>query len=291
MPRRFVFVWSVLALVLSIHVSGCSVIGYLVGNELDKGRTVKLRPGEPVQVVRLDPGATVALQMADGSRIVGRYLGIEARPDPAYVERYAAWCDSAAPGFRPPRIGEPILIRAREKSFSSRDYRGAFAGFGPRAIHVVSRRGKAESVRMDETRELTDSTGTDIDQEHLLAAADRVPVQVIVRLRLRKNATGDSLGTPARANNERGVDLLDGSVVGIELGGPSKVYRYTFFAIGFVADALILAALSFDSASSSSGSGCSYSGGSYAVGVTPMRVAPDTLWMLPQARALLAAAE
>jgi len=299
-PRRFLFVWSAFALVISVQLSGCSVLGYVVGNELDKGRTVKLRRGEPVQVVRLEPGATLALHMADGSRVAGRYLGIDARPSAAYAERYAAWCDTASPGFRPPRIGEPIRIHGRAKKLSSRDFGGAFAGFGPGTLYLVPHGGKAETIRMDDTRELVDSAGTKVDREQLLAVADRVPVQVIARLQLGKQdeaATrarggrpGDSLVVPARGRVERGVDLLDGSVVGIELGGPSKVYRTTLFAIGLLADASLIAFATADFGVDYDASGCSGGSVSYT-GVTPMRIVPATLWLLPEARALLAAAE
>ncbi|HYM80123.1 MAG TPA: hypothetical protein VEY91_01780 [Candidatus Limnocylindria bacterium] len=275
MPSRFLLPWALFALVASVHVSGCSLAGYGVGSVIDNARAVKLRPGERTQVFRLDPGARLAVHLADGTVVAGTYRGLLREPEPAYRQRYGAWRDTAAMSFRPPRIGEPVTINSRETRLLRARQHGTFLGFGPVSVHFLPR-GKrtASSVPIRSLSWIADSSGARISGSAISEAGDRVPVQAVALIE--------------RDRALHRVDLLDDGITAIELGGPNRGFRNAGLLVGFAVDAAILVTAAANTRSSQTSCEPTYTGTPYYARAIPVRAASDSIYLLPLARAAVA---
>ena len=142
MRKRFVLIWAVFALLVSVHISGCSLIGFGLGSAIDSSRPIHVHPGTREQLFKLSPGAMLSLHREDGSTVVGIYRGLVAEPDSAYVLRYGAWRDTARLDFRPPRIGEPIRLVHGGWNLSSSKATVEFLGFPDRFVCNLAFGGK-----------------------------------------------------------------------------------------------------------------------------------------------------
>jgi hypothetical protein len=278
MPKRFLVPWLVFALLVSVQINGCSLIGYGVGTLIDRMRDVKLRPGELTEVYRLDPGARVRLHRSDGTIVAGTYRGLLRVADASYHARYEAWRDTSTLPFRPPRIGEPIFVETRQaRMLRAREY-GTFLGFGPASVHWFSRHKRTpQAVALRSLRSLTDSSGTRISIAAITEVQDRLPIQAI------------ALVEQDRVTNE--VDLLEDTIAAVEFGGPNRGCRNAGLVIGFLADAILLAfAAAGDPSPQTTSCEPTYIG-PYYLQATPVGAIPDSAYLLPWARAALPRSE
>jgi hypothetical protein len=272
MPRRFILVWTAFALLCSVQLTGCSLVGFGVGSAIDAGRPVTLRPLDRTRIFGVLPGAKLVVHRTDGTTVEGVYRGLAVEPDPRYRLRYEAWRDTANPGFRPPRVGETIRVHGHHpSSMTSGSGKATFLGFGPRRIHIQwARDSQAGFVSFERLLGITDSSGRKIELKQIESAGDRLPVQAIARIHGH--------------DHEYQVDLLDGGVDSVLFGGPSRGFQTAGLIVGVTVDVIVvLAAVSLSSSSSSSTS-CSptQTGGSYLIAVRdPAGIPEGFIYRIP----------
>ena len=271
MPKRFLIAWTGFALLVSVEISGCSLIGFGVGSAIDATRGTRLRKGDRYQVFQLEPGSKLRIQLADGTTVAGTYRGLAAQADSNYARRYAAWCDTAALSFRPPRIGEMIRIESSGgRSFSSRAPEGVFLGFGPKRVHYLPRGSRSATYEpMSHLRRILTKTSPSISRAAIDQLGDRLPVQSIAIVR--------------QGPSEHRIDLLDERIVGLEWGEAHHGFRTAGLVIGLTADAtVILLAAALSSSSSSTSCQPTYTGGGYYMRLSPVPAggAADSIYFL-----------
>lgn len=281
MPKRFLVAWTCFALLFSIQITSCSLIGYGVGSAIDATRKPKLIPGTAAQVIKLAPGARLSIRMEDGSTIVGTYRGLDTQPNLGYVDRYQAWRDTAQGlPFRPPPIGESIrIVGGNEHSITGSKSQGLFLGFGPQRVHYrVGRQGSAYTPFMG-NRRMMDRSGEVVSARDLEGLWGRLPVQTIALLK--------------DGQAEHGVDLQDPRIEAIRFALPHHGFRNAGLVVGIFTDAtLVVAAVALSESSSSGSCEPSYDAGYYyslAVPV-PAGTAADSVYVMPRAREWLALA-
>jgi hypothetical protein len=114
---------------LSLPLAGCTVIGLLVGAHHDKNATP--RPIPPLQVVSLDKGSNVELELRDGSLVAGRFDGLEPVPDARYRERWKESLQQLAPTTAVPGLGA-----ARLRTNSGGDAEVTLLGLRPAGLSI-----------------------------------------------------------------------------------------------------------------------------------------------------------
>jgi len=73
MPRRVLHLAiAVLGALMSVHLSGCSLIGFGVGALVDSGRPQRLRQAAPTRLYTLTEGSRLTLVLSDSTRVSGR---------------------------------------------------------------------------------------------------------------------------------------------------------------------------------------------------------------------------
>jgi hypothetical protein len=273
MRKRFLFVWSGFALLLSLEISGCSLIGYGIGSAIDAGRVGRTRPGDRSLILKLEPGSKLMIRRADGSTVAGTYHGLLETPDSDYAKGYAAWRDTATLAFRPPQIGEPIrIVRKESNSMAGKTVRATFLGFGPKRVHYRPRGKKTYSLPFARIGRIVDSSGNSISRTDLEQASERLPVQMIAMVQ-------------SRNGGERQLDLLDDRIVEFRFAVKRHTFRTTGLVVGALADATLILAVAALSSYSNSSSSCqpTYTGGSYYMdaGPTLLESIPDSMYVLP----------
>jgi hypothetical protein len=112
---------------------GCTLIGRAIGARIDAHKPPKRQEVARGDVLTLKSGDAVEIQLWDGRRLTGRYLGLQwARPE-TYNPRYEAARDELAPERRPPALGPGArLVLADGKAHT-----GDFQGLGPGFVRFV----------------------------------------------------------------------------------------------------------------------------------------------------------
>ena len=279
MPRRFLLVWTAFALVVSVEITGCSLIGFGIGSAIDAGRVGRLRPGDRTVLFKLEPGSRILVRRADGTTIAGVYRGLETQPDSEYLRRYAAWADTAQLAFRAPRIGETVRIEGGDgRTMAAKAREVTFLGFGPQRIHYRPRRSKATYEPFKSLRGIRDSSGHVISKAALTQVSGRLPTQLIAIIR--------------EGQTEREVDLLDDRLVELRFAEMHHGFRTAGFIVGITVDAtLLVAAAALSSSSSSTSCSPSYTGGGYYTlreMPAPMDASQDSIYVMPSTGLALA---
>jgi hypothetical protein len=251
MPRRFLVVWTGFALLWSVHVTGCTVIGYGLGSAIDASRPIRMRDGSRGQLLALEPGARLRLRLADSTVVTGVYRGLTAELDSSYARRYEAWRESGTAPFRAPRLGERIGIDSQTHALTARPFKGAFLGFGPGRVHVLPAGSRRPTFQaFSRLRQLEDSTGAKVSGKALAQALDRLPIQAIAIIWDGKT--------------ERRVDLLDDRIAEVGVGLPHRGFRNAGLLVGVAGDATVIVLLGAASTASSSSPTCEPGSTSYA---------------------------
>lgn len=232
MRRHAVLVILLVTSVLSIQISGCTVLGLVIGGSLDRAASGRMRPGTQAQAVRIPTGTRVAVHFKDGRRLEGTYEGLSADVDPAYRARWQAWRETTGAVTRIPDLDEPVvLMEQRHDRIDGREVRGFFAGFGPQRVHLrlgrdaASPRGRTVAIPLGDALDMTfDSTGY-FARDEVLTLATQAPLQTVLRLEGRH---GVALWP-----------LPSTDVDSIAFGVRDQTYRNLGLVLGVAADATL----------------------------------------------------
>lgn len=156
-----------IGLLFAVQVTGCSVIGLLVGFGIDQG-VPKVRVVPAHGALQVSPGARVVLHLEDGTTVSGRYLGVARLPDEAYVQQYRRWHHSLPPGKGFPALGDSITLTWRSGKELATTAR-TFAGFGYRQLMVSSATGEGSVVvPFENLVAMSSLSGPSFPVEHLV---------------------------------------------------------------------------------------------------------------------------
>ena len=142
--------------VAGVVLAGCSVIGLTSGAISDATRKPAVLPAWEVDALKT--GAPVDVQLRDGRRYVGRFSGLEPRPDAEYAAAYDEARAALQAEVRLPALGPAQLLEPGGKKRAVE-----LAGFGPGCAFVRRKAGK-EPVRVprEKITNLTDAAGVAI---------------------------------------------------------------------------------------------------------------------------------
>jgi hypothetical protein len=155
------------ALFFSVQITGCSLIGLIVGFAVDQG-VPKVRLLPPHAALQVSPGARVALYLKDSTSVSGSYLGVARTPMEAYAQRYRSWRDSSPAGVSFPALGDSITLTWRSGSAVATTTR-SFEGFGYRQVLIGAAQGEGfEVVPLENLSAISGPGGRSIPVEHLV---------------------------------------------------------------------------------------------------------------------------
>jgi len=131
-----------IGLVMSVHVTGCTLLGGAIGAVVDASRpphmTVDIR-----EVARFEPGDTLILQLVDGSEAAGLYAGADRVDRATYETRFEEW-RATRPGMPLPALGDPVRVTRRGMIAQ---LSGPLLGFTWEGVEVARDGGKVETAR------------------------------------------------------------------------------------------------------------------------------------------------
>jgi len=99
----------VLGVLVSVKISGCSLVGLGVGSMIDARRPAmeQLRAD---RIAHIHPGDSPVLVLDDSATVAGRYIGPARMGDARYQVRYERWRASNPDAAVLPSIGEPVRM-------------------------------------------------------------------------------------------------------------------------------------------------------------------------------------
>jgi hypothetical protein len=197
---------------------GCTLIGFGIGKAVDKGH--KPKPVAQGDLLTLSQGEPLEVQLWDGTKLSGRFRGLQWAPAAQYEPAYEAARAGTAPGL--PRLGPgATLVKTNGQSL-----RGEYRGVGPGFVALGESGGRLSTVDLDLLMTLTDASGGRIGGRELDA---------LVRERRVPLVTGVSLEQPA------GNRLVDsGQIASVSLPGqPGKAWK-TGLIVGAVVDVVVV---------------------------------------------------
>lgn len=162
-----------LSLLLAIQVSGCTVIGFAVGEAADRKakERQRYRMGD---LARIERGSKVQLLMDDSTRVAGKYLGALRQEESAYRPRYEAWRAQAARAATFPAWSERVVVDpGGQGPFMGFVLEGVLIRSGTRGIHPVTSSGMLR-------RE--DGSALDLLDVQDLALAGELPLATALRV-------------------------------------------------------------------------------------------------------------
>jgi hypothetical protein len=114
----------VVATIIVVSTSGCSLIGLGIGAVVDHSRPDSLSiPGWKAETLK--PNEEIKITFQDGSQLNGTYRGIERLPSSKYAQRYSFLKQQNLPGVILPPLGDTIGITQK----SGESMEGEFLGF------------------------------------------------------------------------------------------------------------------------------------------------------------------
>jgi len=146
----------------SVTLSGCSVIGYLIGSGVD-GRHGQFDQSNVKELSRMLPGTRIMVTMQDGTAYVCEFQEISFRVPAEYRRRYQAWrtSDSLTQVF--PAIDDTVSLT--QGIASSKVLAGKFKSFTPDAIWLLA--DTLRSIPLDSIRWVADHKSRKIQGELL----------------------------------------------------------------------------------------------------------------------------
>jgi len=256
----------------SVHVSGCSLIGFTVGSALDATSHPAPRYVATGEIRRFRPGDALELHMRDSTRVSGTYDGSARLDADAYGARYAEWQTSNSDAAGLPALGQSVRLDSKTYIFDARGL-DHLLGFTHLGVLVDDRRlGEVEVLYTDIRRMEAEGQGI-VNGETLRALRRSGGLPLLTTLQVR---TDDGL---------REVPLDD--VAYVRAPGERNA-AHQGLVIGLVADALIVATVAIVAGTNTGpfDTGCDTN----LVGLAPEAV-PDGLRRRALAEATLAAAE
>lgn len=181
MPRSVSYAALVaLCLVCTVHLSGCSLIGFGIGSAIDAKNTHMIVP--PGNAVTVAPGAVLAVELDDGTTARGKYDGVERQKASEYAPRFTSWREGVVSGFWVPAIGDSVVLETR----AGQKLPARFLGFSYRAIDVETAGDPTPHPLPFETLSRVTAATGEFAQADTLAARDaegKLPVCTLLRLR------------------------------------------------------------------------------------------------------------
>jgi hypothetical protein len=163
------------AALVTASVTGCTVVGALVGSYADhlSSRRVRTTWQHPDSI---PPGSKVEILFEDGSTKLGKYEGVFEVTDSAYAGRYNSVRDSLGTTITLPPLGETLSIAQK----SGNETEGVFKGFGVQSL-IVRRSDAWFSARLPlyDTDRVTDMRGNIYSPKAIeaLMAARQLPLK------------------------------------------------------------------------------------------------------------------
>jgi hypothetical protein len=226
-----------LAIALSVALSGCTAVGFGVGTLVDHKRPPKAKPVARSEVDTLVVGEAIELQLWDGTRLSGKYQGLQWERADAYAPRYEAARAKLAPDAAVPALGPGARVVVTSGGTAT----GEFLGLGAGVVRFVER-GAEVSIRLDRVLTLADAAGRSVSGAALaeLVAARRLP-------------TLAALTIEGKAGN-RAVDYAD--VAGVSRLQRSNSGKLVGTLLGLAVDVAAVAILASDDSWDNSDSSC-----------------------------------
>jgi hypothetical protein len=230
-----------LALVLSVSLSGCTVVGLGLGALQDSKAPPKAKPVAKSEVDTLAVGEAIEIQLWDGTRLSGKYQGLRWENPDAYAPRYEEARGKLAKDVAIPALGPG----ARVVVTSGGSAAGEFVGVGAGVIRFVET-GTEMSIGLDRILTLADAEGRSASGTTLteLVAARRLP-------------TLAGLTVDGKAGT-RTVDYAD--IAGVSRLSKRNTGKLTGVLAGLTLDLVAVAVVMSSDGSSNSGSSCSTTG-------------------------------
>ncbi len=226
------------AIAIAVSLSGCTAIGFGTGAIVDHKKPPKAKPVAKSEVDTLAVGEAIEFQLWDGTRLSGKYQGLQwERPD-AYAPRYEEARARLATDAAVPALGPGAHVVVTDGGTAT----GEFLGIGAGVIRFVER-GSAVSIRLDRILTLADAAGRSVSGAALaeLVAARRLP-------------TLAGLTVDGKAGT-RVVEYAD--VAGVSRLQRPNSGKLIGALVGLAIDAATVAYLASDDAWDSSDSSCS----------------------------------
>jgi hypothetical protein len=145
-----------LASLTSVHLTGCSLVGFGIGAVVDNARVTRLESDRPHRVVRLTRGTPVTLVLTDSARVSGRLGSTRWVPDEESARRYADWHAALGDSEPMPAWNQEVTVDLGERWFEA----GRFRGFAPGGIRLA-RAGKTREIAFERVAGLSDGHGNE----------------------------------------------------------------------------------------------------------------------------------
>lgn len=193
--------------IAGLHLTGCTVIGYLAGSAIDKGNAevveVRVRSLSEMPI-----GAHCRLKAIDSTAITGEYAGIRLQGR----QRYEAWKAEDPSRIDMPSMGDSLQILT--DATAAPPLRGDLVAMSDDSLWLHSRRGSSvflQSLPLRDIRSIISASGGPIDGQRLRDYTSRTdfpnPFGIVVQGRDAENVIPvDSVAS---------IDLLETTTPGL----------------------------------------------------------------------------
>ena len=205
----------------AIGLCGCTLVGFGIGKAVDNSRNHAPKPLVQQDLLTLDPGEPLEVQLWDGTRLSGRFQGLHWISPEEYGPTYETARAGPAPNL--PRLGPgAVLVKTNGQLI-----RGEYRGIGPGFVALGETGGRLSTVDFDMVMTLTDASGDRIAGRDLGALVEdrRVPLVTGISLeqwtgnRIVDSGQVASLSLPARRGGTGAArtGLIVGAVVDVAM--------------------------------------------------------------------------
>ncbi len=134
--RAAVYLWGATAISFTLGLTGCSVLGFIAGAEIDYANQGGPQVDDLEDIGNFKMGQPVTVTRQNGDTLQGAYLGLFSRPSREYnraLDSAAALLGGAA--FLP-RVGKPVKVVTESDGVTSATT-GTFDGFDPTCVYIT----------------------------------------------------------------------------------------------------------------------------------------------------------
>jgi hypothetical protein len=249
---------------LALTQNGCTLIGFVVGEMSDRGSKPVSPSLPPAELTVLRPGSGIQLQLRDGTRVGGRYKGLDFTRPESYPARYEAAVRESGAESPLPALG----AGARVVLGNGDAIEGELLGLGPGFVSVRTTRGKEKVLALAGVRSVTDAAGRSASLASLQALIAERRVPLIAGLKMDVTPGG------------RQVVPYD-EVVTVTVVGRSHTGRNSGLLLGAIVDVAVVALAAYQmsqpwesSSSSTSSTSCplvdSFDGRDFVLDAEPL---------------------
>ena len=169
-----------LAVVAALSLAGCTFIGWGLGAHADKGKPPQHKPVARGDVDTLKVGEAIEIQLWDGRRLSGKYLGLEWTRPEVYGPRYEAARKKLEPELQLPALGPGARVVVTEGGTATGDLRG----IGPGFVRFLEAGLPEMSIKTHRIVTLADALGHRVSGDAIdkLLAERRLPTLTALRI-------------------------------------------------------------------------------------------------------------